>query len=113
KFCWAFASSVGLFLGIDVGTTNVKAIVVDGRGRTVSRASAPLGMRVPHPGWAEQSPADWWKAALGAIKRAVGKRKIEAIGLSGQMHSSVFLDAANKVIRPALLWCDGRTTAAC
>ena len=104
---------MSLFLGIDVGTTNVKALVVDGRGRTVARASEPLAMRVPQPGWAEQSPADWWKGAMRAIKRAVGKRKIDAIGLSGQMHSSVFLDSANKVIRPALLWCDGRTTAQC
>jgi xylulokinase len=91
------------FLGIDVGTTNVKALVVDGRGKTVARASEPLAMRVPQPGWAEQSPADWWKAALRAIKRAVARRKIDAIGLSGQMHSSVFLDSANKVIRPTLL----------
>ena len=101
------------FLGVDVGTSNVKAIVVDGRGRTIARASEPLAMRVPQPGWAEQSPADWWRAATRAIKRAVGRHKIESIGLSGQMHSSVFLDADLKVIRPALLWCDGRTTAQC
>jgi xylulokinase len=104
---------MSFFLGIDVGTTNVKALVVDGRGRAVARASEPLTMRVPQPGWAEQSPADWWKAAMRAIKRAVARRKIDAIGLSGQMHSSVFLDSAGKVIRPALLWCDGRTTKQC
>src|SRR5450631_3347069 len=101
------------FLGLDVGTSSVKAALFDGRGRTVARASEPLAMRVPQPGWAEQNPVDWWKAAMRAIKRAVGKRKIDAVGLSGQMHSSVFLDSANKVIRPALLWCDGRTTAQC
>src|SRR5580698_5464371 len=104
---------MALFLGIDVGTTNVKALVVDGRGRTVARASEPLAMRVPQPGWAEQNPVDWWKAATRAIKRAVGRREIDAVGLSGQMHSSVFLGRAGKVIRPALLWCDGRTTKQC
>ncbi len=105
------------FLGLDVGTSSVKAALFDRRGRTVAAASEPLTMRVPQPGWAEQNPADWWKAATRAIRRAIGSgrtaRRVEAIGLSGQMHSSVFLDRAGKVIRPALLWCDGRTTAQC
>src|SRR5437763_341717 len=108
---------MALFLGVDVGTSNVKALVVDGRGRAVARASEPLALRTPHPGWAEQDPAARWKAATRAIRRAAGQgrsaRKIDAVGLSGQMHSSVFLDRANRVIRPALLWCDGRTTAEC
>jgi len=108
---------MAFFLGVDVGTSNVKALVVDGRGRAVARASEPLVLRTPQPGWAEQDPTAWWKAATRAIQRAIGKgrsaKKIDAIGLSGQMHSSVFLDAQNKVIRPALLWCDGRTTAEC
>ncbi len=108
---------MAFFLGVDVGTSNVKALVVDGRGRAVARASEPLARRTPQPGWAEQDPAAWWKAATRAIRRAVGQgrgaRKIDAVGLSGQMHSSVFLDRANRVIRPALLWCDGRTTAEC
>src|SRR5437763_1434944 len=108
---------MALFLGVDVGTSNVKALVVDGRGRAVARASEPLALRTPQPGWAEQDPTAWWKAATRAIRRAVGQgrgaRKIDGIGLSGQMHSSVFLDGQNKVIRPALLWCDGRTTAEC
>jgi xylulokinase len=105
------------FLGLDIGTSSVKACVVDGRGRTLASASEPLAMRVPRPGWAEQSPADWWKAATRAIGRALGSgraaRRVDAIGLSGQMHSSVFLDRDHRVIRPALLWCDGRTTAQC
>jgi len=108
---------VSFFLGVDVGTGSVKALVVDGRGRAVASASEPLALRTPQPGWAEQDPTAWWKAATRAIQRAIGKgrsaKKIDAIGLSGQMHSSVFLDAQNKVIRPALLWCDGRTTAEC
>jgi xylulokinase len=105
------------FLGLDVGTSGVKAILVDGHGRTVARATEPLALRVPQPGWAEQSPADWWKAARRAIRRALGAgrgaRRVEAVGLTGQMHSSVFLDRDGQVIRPALLWCDGRTTAQC
>ncbi len=108
---------MAFFLGVDVGTGSVKALVVDGRGKAVASASEPLALRTPQPGWAEQDPNAWWKAATRAIQRAVGKgrsaRKIDAVGLSGQMHSSVFLDAKNKVIRPALLWCDGRTTAEC
>ena len=105
------------FLGLDIGTSSVKACVVDERGRTVARASEALSMRAPKPGWAEQNPEDWWKAAVKVIKKVTGGAKrgggIDAVGLSGQMHTSVFLDAAGKVIRPALLWCDGRTTAQC
>jgi xylulokinase len=114
----------GLFLGLDIGTSSVKACLVDERGRTKASAAEPLRLRAPHPGWAEQDPADWWKAAVRVIKRITGSdspRKrgrggqpvIEVVGLSGQMHTSVFLDRSDKVIRPALLWCDGRTTAQC
>src|SRR3954452_4711203 len=103
------------FLGLDVGTSSVKAIVVDARGKIVARAGEPLKMRAPQPGWAEQNPSDWWKATIAACKRAVAATRgrgaaIASIGISGQMHSSVFLDAGGRVIRPALLWCDGRTT---
>jgi xylulokinase len=103
------------FLGLDIGTSSVKACVVDERGRTTARASEPLRLRAPHPGWAEQDPADWWRAAVRVVKRVTRGRRsdILAVGLSGQMHSSVFLDRAGKVIRPALLWCDGRTTEQC
>jgi len=106
------------FLGLDVGTSSVKAIVVDARGKIVARASEPLKLRAPQPGWAEQNPTDWWKATTSVCKRAVaatrgGRAAIAAVGISGQMHSSVFLDAGGRVIRPALLWCDGRTTEQC
>jgi xylulokinase len=101
-----------------VGTSSVKAVVVDGRGKIVARASEPLRMRAPQPGWAEQNPTDWWKATMKVCKRAVGatrggRNAIGAVGISGQMHSSVFLDRGARVIRPALLWCDGRTTEQC
>src|SRR3954471_16141133 len=91
------------FLGIDVGTSAVKVALVDERGRVRAAASHAHGMRTPHPGWAEQRPQDWWGATVAAVKKVVaaGKRvrlRIAAVGLSGQMHSSVFLDAKNAVI---------------
>ena len=112
------ATARGLFLGLDIGTSGVKACVVDERGRTIARANEPLRLSAPKPGWAEQDPADWWKASLRVVKKVVAETRkargeIAAIGLSGQMHTSVFLDKANQVIRPALLWCDGRTTKQC
>jgi xylulokinase len=105
-----------LFLGLDVGTSGVKAILVAASGDVVASATSPLTMQTPHPGWAEQDPEAWWQATLSSIEAVRAKRKdvrIASIGISGQMHSSVFLDRAGAVIRPALLWCDGRTTAEC
>jgi xylulokinase len=106
------------FLGVDVGTSAVKATLVDEKGRVVGAGAAPLTLATPRPGWAEQRPDDWWRATTRAVGRALRAargpaRRVAAVGLSGQMHSSVFLDAANTVIRPALLWCDGRTSEQC
>jgi xylulokinase len=105
-----------LFLGLDVGTSGVKAILVAPNGNVAATATSPLTMSTPRPGWAEQDPAQWWDATLAsihAVRRAKPDAVIAAVGISGQMHSSVFLDRAGDVIRPALLWCDGRTTAEC
>jgi xylulokinase len=105
-----------LFLGLDVGTSGVKAILVAASGDVVASATSPLTMATPHPGWAEQDPEAWWQATLSSIAAVRAKQsgaRIAAIGISGQMHSSVFLDRAGAVIRPALLWCDGRTTEEC
>jgi xylulokinase len=104
------------FLGLDIGTSGVKAILVAESGDVVASATMPLTMSTPQPGWAEQDPAAWWAAtreAIRAVRRARPDDRIAAVGISGQMHSSVFLDRAGDVIRPALLWCDGRTTAEC
>jgi len=105
-------------MGIDVGTTGAKVLLVDVEGNIVSRASEEYPLHTPRPGWAEQDPADWWRATAQAIRQAVSAAgvnpaDIKGLGLSGQMHGSVFLDSAHRVIRPAVLWCDQRTAAQC
>ena len=105
-----------LFLGLDVGTSGVKAILVTPLGDIVASATTALTLQTPNPGWAEQDPDAWWEATLASIRGLLQARpqaSIAAVGISGQMHSSVFLDHAGDVIRPALLWCDGRTTREC
>src|SRR5690349_18694030 len=99
------------FIGIDVGTTAVKAIAVAPSGEVLARATAGYPLRTPRPGWAEQDPEDWWRAT----QTALGALQVEplAIGLSGQMHGLVALDDADRVIRPAILWNDGRTQRQC
>ncbi|MFI5228109.1 MAG: xylulokinase [Gemmatimonadales bacterium] len=112
----SFASRHQCFLGVDVGTSGVKAVLVAPNGDVTASAVEPLGLSAPRPGWAEQDPEDWWQAsiaAIGSVLAADPRAMVEAVGLSGQMHSSVFLAADGKIIRPALLWCDGRTTAEC
>ena len=106
----------GLFLGLDVGTSGVKALLVDRSGEVVASATTALTLQTPKPGWAEQDPDAWWGASVTSMRDAcanVPSGRVAAIGISGQMHSSVFLDRDGAVIRPALLWCDGRTTAEC
>ncbi len=102
-------------LGLDIGTTGVKALVVTEDGVPVASHTDEYPLSTPRPGWAEQEPEQWWRATINATNAVLAKSGIDAseirgIGLSGQMHSSVFLDERDEVIRPALLWCDGRTT---
>jgi xylulokinase len=106
-------------LGIDVGTGGTRAVVLNEEGRVVASATdehAPFAS--PQTGWAEQDPADWWRACKGAV-RAVLKQdgisadEIAGIGLTGQMHGTVLLDEGGRVLRPALIWCDQRTDAQC
>jgi xylulokinase len=104
-----------VFLGIDIGTSSVKAILMDQDGRVAESTSAPLPISRPRPGWSEQDPEDWWRAtnaAVGALEPAK-RRRVEAIGLSGQMHGATLLDDADRVLRPAILWNDGRSEAEC
>ena len=104
------------YLGIDVGTTAVKALVVNEDGTVAGEAESPLEVSVPSPGWSEQHPFDWWKGTVEAVRASMetaGVRGVRAIGLSGQMHSSVLLGEDDQVVRPAILWNDVRTTAQC
>lgn len=101
-----------LLLGIDLGTSAVKAVVIDGSGRVHARAAVEHPLSAPRPNRAEQDPADWWDATCraldAALARLADRRAVRAIGLSGQMHGLVALDAADRVLRPAILWCDQR-----
>ncbi|NJM52178.1 MAG: hypothetical protein HC846_01570, partial [Blastocatellia bacterium] len=105
------------FLGIDIGTSGSRAVVIDERGKVVASATAiHEDFASPEIGWAEQNPDDWWRACrevIGKVLQIVKAEEISAIGFSGQMHGSVFLDEADKAIRPALLWCDQRTEKQC
>jgi xylulokinase len=106
------------FLGIDLGTSAVKCILVDDKGGVKSSHSVEYPLLQPQPGWAEQHPEDWWKGTAECIKALLAKasvngEEVAGIGLSGQMHGSVFLDRELEVVRPALLWCDQRTAAEC
>lgn len=100
------------FLGIDVGTSGCKALLIDETGRVLGQASAEYPISVPQPMWTEQNPEDWWEGVLRCL-RELGPLSPDAIGLTGQMHGSVFLDAEGAVVRPALLWNDQRTVAEC
>ncbi len=105
-------------LGLDIGTSGTKAILIDEAGKIVASAMEEYPLLTPKPGWAEQHPGDWWKATVSTTKKVltdsgVDAGEIKGVGLSGQMHGSVFLDQGRQVIRPALLWCDARTTAEC
>lgn len=107
-----------IFLGIDLGTSALKAVLVDEAEAILADASVPLRTATPRPGWSEQNPEDWWRALEAAIGRLRDARpdalsRVRAIGLSGQMHGAVALDAAGEPMRPAILWNDGRATAEC
>lgn len=104
-----------MYLGIDVGTSSVKAVLMDGDGQIVAQNSAPLTVERPHPLWSEQDPQSWWKATVAAVRGLpeIERAAVKGIGLSGQMHGATLLDAADKPLRPAILWNDGRSEAEC
>ena len=105
-------------LGIDIGTSGTKSILCDHTGRVAAEAVAEYPVYTPRPGWSEQDPEDWWRGAVKSVKAVLAKAgvkgsQVAGIGLSGQMHGSVFLDKDGKVIRRALLWNDQRTEKEC
>lgn len=104
-----------MLLGLDVGTTGVRVVAVDESGHMVAEASSGYPLHTPHPGWTEQSPEDWWRGAKETLAEVAGQveGEIVGLGLTGQMHGSVFLDTYDEVIRPALLWNDQRTEEQC
>jgi xylulokinase len=109
---------VAYTIGIDIGTSGTKSLLIDPDGNIIAEASATYEVSMPKPLWTEQDPEDWWNATVKTVRAVIkqGRAKpgdVKAIGLSGQMHGSVFLDKAGKVIRPALLWNDQRTAAEC
>ncbi len=111
------------FLGIDVSTTAVKALLMDDTGRVIATAASEYGYETPHPLWCEQDPALWWSGTVAAVhqvmrptdlgKSIVLPESVVGIGLTGQMHGLVLLDAAGEALRPAILWNDQRTAAQC
>ncbi len=109
---------MSVLLGVDIGTSGTKTIAMRDDGVILARDTVEYPLSTPKPGWSEQLPEDWWQATVQSIRAVLQKggispSDVKGIGLSGQMHGSVFLDKSNNVIRPALLWNDQRTQAEC
>jgi xylulokinase len=109
---------MSVFLGIDIGTSGTKTLAMRESGEILADATAAYPCHFPKPLWSEQDPEDWWQATIKTVRQVMKKAKlkpadVKAIGLSGQMHGSVFLDKNNQVVRNALLWNDQRTAAEC
>ncbi|MBN1345418.1 MAG: xylulokinase [Phycisphaerae bacterium] len=109
---------MGMLLGVDIGTSATKALLCDGKGKVLATAGVEYPIYTPRPGWSEQDPLDWWGATIKATRAVCKKAKkkpsqITGVGLSGQMHGSVFLGDGMKPLRRALLWNDQRTAAEC
>jgi xylulokinase len=109
---------MSIYLGIDIGTSGTKTLAINERGKILAQALATYPCYHPKPLWSEQDPDDWWNGTVKSVRAVVKKAKLKphdvrAIGLSGQMHGSVFLDKQSRVVRRALLWNDQRTAAEC
>jgi xylulokinase len=107
-----------LFLGLDVSTTGAKALLIDEQGHVVASATTPLSVQTPQPLWSEQDPHQWWDGTAKSIRQALAAAQasgddVVAVGMSGQMHGLVLLDADHNVLRPAILWNDQRTAKQC
>ena len=109
---------MAIYLGIDIGTSGTKTLAIRPDGTLLGSAVAEYPCSAPRPLWSEQDPDDWWKAVVATVRKVVADNRLDpkevrGIGLSGQMHGSVFLDAENRVLRPAILWNDQRTAEQC
>lgn len=104
-----------MFLGIDIGTSGVKAVVLDAAGAVAGQGAAALTVQRPQPLWSEQDPESWWHATVAAVQAIDPdvRRSVRGVGLAGQMHGATLLDADDTPIRPAILWNDGRSFAEC
>ena len=112
------SKEMSVFLGIDIGTSGTKTLAIDADGGILADALETYPCHAPKPLWSEQDPEDWWQATIRSVRRVMRQAKlkpadVKSIGLSGQMHGSVFLDRNDKVIRRAILWNDQRTAAEC
>lgn len=107
-----------MYLGLDLGTSEIKAVVIDDRGQILASEGEPLTVQRPHPLWSEQNPTDWWQATqrvMARLRHKIPQRwgEIIAIGLSGQMHGAVLLNREDRILRPAILWNDARCAEEC
>ena len=101
-----------LYIGIDLGTSAVKLLLMDREGRILNTVSREYPLQFPHPGWSEQNPEDWYEQTIEGVKELLkdaDKGQVAGISFGGQMHGLVVLDQEDRVIRPAILWNDGRT----
>ncbi len=105
-----------MYLGIDLGTSGVKVVLTNEQGAVVATSHAALDVSMPKPLWSEQNPQDWWNATCACLDELADKQSladVKAIGLSGQMHGATLLDVDGEILRPAILWNDGRCDAEC
>lgn len=105
-----------MYIGIDLGTSGVKAILLNEQGDVVASHTEKLTVSRPHPLWSEQDPEQWWRAtdrAVTALGQQHSLREVKALGIAGQMHGATLLDEQRKVLRPAILWNDGRCAEEC
>ena len=105
-----------MYLGLDIGTSSVKAVLIDDEQNVVGSATADLDVSRPHTGWSEQDPESWWAATEGvfdglARDHRAAMSAVKGIGLSGQMHGATLLDASDRPLRPCILWNDVRSAA--
>ncbi|MEE8143583.1 MAG: xylulokinase [Planctomycetota bacterium] len=109
---------MSVLLGIDVGTSGCKAVLMDLSGKVVATATHEVSLSTPQPQWSEQDPEEWWRATMASIRQVLEQANLQAeavhgVGLTGQMHGAVLLDGKGQVLRPCILWNDQRTAAEC